>query len=136
MAVARAVPSKESRYYRAAWECLHAELLRGDRAALGIACFIGLYWTARVVVDALYFSHADWPKGREFVIGHAPADLLVLRFGSEFFAAGSIAYFAWWQALTCDGLPRRRSNWPAAGHCIDSKTWGAYTRDGQLSWLG
>jgi alginate O-acetyltransferase complex protein AlgI len=49
---------------------LHAELLRGDRAALGLACFVGLYWTARVLVDALYFSHTDWPQGRAFVVGH------------------------------------------------------------------
>jgi hypothetical protein len=49
---------------------LHAELLRGDRAALGLACFIGLYWAARVLVDAVYFSHRDWPQGTQFVIGH------------------------------------------------------------------
>jgi hypothetical protein len=49
---------------------LHAELLRGDRAAMGLACFVGLYWTARVLVDAFYFSHTDWPRGRTFVVGH------------------------------------------------------------------
>jgi hypothetical protein len=49
---------------------LHAELLRGDRAALGLACFIGSYWTARILVDAFYFSHEDWPRGRQFVLGH------------------------------------------------------------------
>jgi alginate O-acetyltransferase complex protein AlgI len=49
---------------------LHGELLRGDRAALGLAAFIGLYWTARILVDAFYFSHEDWPPGREFVVGH------------------------------------------------------------------
>jgi alginate O-acetyltransferase complex protein AlgI len=49
---------------------LHSELLRGDRAALGLACFIGIYWTARIVVDAFYFSHNDWPKGKQFAIGH------------------------------------------------------------------
>jgi hypothetical protein len=49
---------------------LHAELLRGDRAALGLTCFIGAYWAARILVDAFYFSHEDWPKGREFVVGH------------------------------------------------------------------
>jgi len=49
---------------------LHQELLRGDRAALGLACFIGTYWTSRILVDAFYFSHEDWPKGREFVVGH------------------------------------------------------------------
>ena len=49
---------------------LHKELLRGDRAALSLACFVGVYWTSRILVDAFYFSHADWPKGRAFVIGH------------------------------------------------------------------
>ena len=49
---------------------LHRELLRGDRAALGLACFIGSYWTARILVDAFYFSHEDWPQGKQFVVGH------------------------------------------------------------------
>ncbi len=49
---------------------LHGELLRGDRAALGLACFIGSYWTAHILVDAFYFSHQDWPQGKQFVIGH------------------------------------------------------------------
>src|SRR5271156_6655963 len=45
---------------------LHTELLRGDRAAMGLACFIGSYWTARILVDFFYFSHTDWPKGWQF----------------------------------------------------------------------
>jgi hypothetical protein len=49
---------------------LHAELLRGDRAAMGLACFIACYWTARILVDVFYFSHEDWPKGRQFLVGH------------------------------------------------------------------
>lgn len=49
---------------------LHTELLGGDRAAMGLACFIGSYWTARILVDAVYFSHEDWPQGRQFIIGH------------------------------------------------------------------
>jgi hypothetical protein len=49
---------------------LHGELLSGERAALGLACFIGTYWTARILVDAFYFSHEDWPKGTQFVVGH------------------------------------------------------------------
>lgn len=69
---------------------LHRELLRGDRAALGLAAFIGLYWTARVVVDALYFSHADWPEGRAFVVGHI---LLTCLF--TFLAASYLGLFAW-----------------------------------------
>jgi len=49
---------------------LHAEMLRGDRAALALAAFIGVYWTARVAVDALYYRHSDWPPGKQFVVGH------------------------------------------------------------------
>lgn len=48
----------------------HADMLRGDRAALGIAAFIGIYWTVRILVDAFYFSHDDWPRGKYFVVGH------------------------------------------------------------------
>jgi alginate O-acetyltransferase complex protein AlgI len=50
---------------------LHAELLSGDRAALGLSTFIGVYWASRILVDAFYFSHEDWPRGRMFVVGHA-----------------------------------------------------------------
>ncbi len=49
---------------------LHEEMLQGDRAAVALAVFIGLYWTARVLVDFLYFSHADWPRGRGMALGH------------------------------------------------------------------
>ena len=70
---------------------LHAELLRGDRAALGLACFIGLYWTARILVDALYFSHEDWPRGREFVVGH------FLLTGLFVFLAGSYLGLFFWR---------------------------------------
>jgi alginate O-acetyltransferase complex protein AlgI len=50
---------------------LRAELLHGDRAAIGLAAFVGIYWAARIVVDLLYFGHTDWPPGGRFVIGHA-----------------------------------------------------------------
>ena len=69
---------------------LHQELLRGDRAALGLACFIGIYWTARILVDALYFSHEDWPKGKMFVVGHF---LLTSLF--VFLAASYLGLFVW-----------------------------------------
>jgi hypothetical protein len=69
---------------------LHTELLRGDRAALGLALFIGVYWTARILVDALYFSHTDWPKGKQFVIGHA---LLTALFFT--LAASYMGLFMW-----------------------------------------
>ena len=69
---------------------LHTELLRGDRAAMGLACFIGIYWTARILVDALYFAHRDWPKGTAFVVGHA---LLTLLF--SVLAASYLGLFVW-----------------------------------------
>ena len=50
---------------------LHEDMLLGARAALGIAAFIAIYWTARVAVDFLYYEHADWPKGPRFAVGHA-----------------------------------------------------------------
>jgi hypothetical protein len=49
---------------------LHGEMLRGDRAALGVALFIGVYWALRIAVDFFYYDHTDWPSGRGFVYGH------------------------------------------------------------------
>ena len=69
---------------------LHEEMLRGDRAALALTCFIGIYWSTRIVVDAVYFSHADWPKGRVFTVGHI---LLTSLF--SFLAASYIGLFVW-----------------------------------------
>src|SRR5271156_2519480 len=65
---------------------LHRELLRGDRAALGVACFIGIYWTARVLVDTFYFSHEDWPQGKQFVIGHILLTCLFVALASSYWA--------------------------------------------------
>lgn len=50
---------------------LHDAMLAGDREALFLAGFIGAWWIARIAIDAFVFDHADWPKGRVFVIGHA-----------------------------------------------------------------
>lgn len=69
---------------------LHRELLRGDRAALALAVFIASYWTARILVDAFYFSHDDWPQGRRFVLGHI---LLISLF---VFLAGLNWALVWW----------------------------------------
>jgi hypothetical protein len=69
---------------------LHAELLRGERAALGISCFIGIYWATRILVDSFYFSHEDWPKGRQFIVGHI---LLTSLF--SLLAASYLGLFLW-----------------------------------------
>jgi hypothetical protein len=70
----------------------HAEMLRGERAALGIAAFIGIYWTARILVDAFYFSHSDWPQGKYFIVGHI---LLTSLFGALAFTYVSLVLWRW-----------------------------------------
>ncbi len=77
---------------------LHAELLRGDRAAMGLACFIGSYWMARILVDAFYFSHEDWPKGRQFVIGHFLLTSLFLALATAY-----RALFVWQVGIRARG---------------------------------
>jgi len=75
---------------------LHREMLRGDRAALGIACFIGSYWTARILVDAFYFSHEDWPQGKEFVMGHILLTSLFVALASSYW--GLFVWQVWLRA--------------------------------------
>ena len=77
---------------------LHKELLRGDRAAMGLACFIGSYWTARILVDAFYFSSADWPKGRQFVIGHILLTSLFVALAASYWSL-----FIWQVWLRANG---------------------------------
>jgi hypothetical protein len=69
---------------------LHAEMLRGDRAALGLALFIGVYWALRIAVDFLYYEHKDWPSGPGFVAGHI---LLTLLFA--YLAAANLGLVIW-----------------------------------------
>jgi alginate O-acetyltransferase complex protein AlgI len=63
---------------------LHNEFLHGDRAAMGLSLFIGLFWTFRVGVDAFYFSHQDWPKGKQFMIGHILLTSLFISFAISY----------------------------------------------------
>ena len=69
---------------------LHAEMLRGDRAALGLALFIGVYWALRIAVDFTYYEHKDWPSGLGFVVGHF---LLTSLF--VFLAAANLGLVIW-----------------------------------------
>lgn len=69
---------------------LHDELLRGDRAALGLAAFIALYWIGRILVDALYFDHRDWPAGKGFVLGHVFLTSLFIALATTY-----VAVIAW-----------------------------------------
>ncbi|HWB61840.1 MAG TPA: hypothetical protein VG733_20325 [Chthoniobacteraceae bacterium] len=66
---------------------LHEELMRGDRAALGLAAFIAVFWTFRVLVDFFYFKHAGWPKGPQFVLGHILLTALFIALAGTYWAA-------------------------------------------------
>jgi hypothetical protein len=72
---------------------LHKELLRGDRAALALAAFMAIYWTARILVDAFYFSSKDWPKGKQFVIGHILLTSLFVSLAASYW--GLIVWNVW-----------------------------------------
>jgi hypothetical protein len=65
---------------------LHNEMMRGDRAATAIAIFIAVYWLIRIVVDFTYFSASDWPKGKQFVIGHILLTALFIFLSGTYFA--------------------------------------------------
>ena len=69
---------------------LHSEMLRGDRAALGVALFIGVYWALRISVDFFYYDHEDWPSGRGLIAGHI---LLTLLFA--YLAATNLGLVVW-----------------------------------------
>jgi hypothetical protein len=69
---------------------LHDEMLRGDRAALALASFIGLYWLLRIAVDFVYYSQRDWPPGVAFQIGH-----LLLTSLFVFLAVSYFGVLAW-----------------------------------------
>jgi len=72
---------------------LHQELLRGDRAGRALAAFIAVYWTVRIGVDAFYFSHEDWPKGRQFVVGHFLLTSLFLFLAVTYWITALRPYF-------------------------------------------
>lgn len=71
----------------------HAEMVRGDSVALGLACFIGVYWSGRILVDAFYSSHADWPKGKQFVVGHILLTSLFVALAASYL--GLVSWHLW-----------------------------------------
>lgn len=64
----------------------HDQFMAREPLALGMACFIAVFWLLRVIVDGFYFNHRDWPEGPQFVAGHALLTslfvVLVLIYGS------------------------------------------------------
>jgi hypothetical protein len=74
---------------------LHDEMLRGERAALALAIFIGFYWLLRIVVDFTYYSHGDWPQGAAFRVGHFLLTSLFVFLSSSYL---SVTLWHWWKA--------------------------------------
>lgn len=68
----------------------HGEFLAGNPVALGLAGMITVFWVARVVVDAFYFSHDDWPDGVKYIVGHTMLTSLFLALVLVY--AGTIVY--------------------------------------------
>jgi alginate O-acetyltransferase complex protein AlgI len=71
---------------------LHNDMPQSQGAGPALAAFIGIYWLLRVVVDFTYYDHADWPKGKGFVAGHA---LLTLLFVFLFITYLGVSMHAW-----------------------------------------
>lgn len=65
---------------------LHEEFLARDRSAAALAGFIAVFWTARILVDAFYFEHADWPEGWQFRVGHAMLTTLFVALAGTYWA--------------------------------------------------
>lgn len=72
---------------------LHDDMLRGDRTSLILTGVIAVFWTLRLIVDLFYFKHSDWPKGAQFVVGHALLTTLFV------FLAFSYLGLIFWQAF-------------------------------------
>jgi len=51
--------------------CLHDAFLAGNGAARGLALFIAVFWTIRVLADFVWYDRRDWPPGNALVAGHA-----------------------------------------------------------------
>lgn len=69
---------------------LHDEILRGDRSALALSAFIGLFWLVRLAVDFGLFGRSMWPAGRRFVLAH-----IVLDGAFAAFAVTYLGVVAW-----------------------------------------
>lgn len=63
---------------------LKDEFLAGDKSSLVLLIIIALFWWSRIVIDALYFEHSDWPEGVEFLLGHTCLTTLFVTLASTY----------------------------------------------------
>lgn len=69
------------------------EFLAGEKSALALVGVIALFWWSRIVIDAFYFEHSDWPQGVEFVLGHTMLTSLFLTI------AGTYTWLLCWHLI-------------------------------------
>lgn len=69
------------------------EFLAGEKSALALVGVIALFWWSRIVIDAFYFEHSDWPEGVEFVLGHTMLTSLFVTI------AGTYTWLLCWHLL-------------------------------------
>lgn len=62
------------------------EMLAGEKSALALMGLISLFWWSRVLIDAFYFEHSDWPEGVEFVLGHTMLTSLFVTIATTYTA--------------------------------------------------
>ena len=73
---------------------LRDEMVRGDRSAVVLAAFMAAWWVARILVDAFWYSRADWPKGRGFALGHALLTFAFVAMALTYIAVVAVALAA------------------------------------------
>jgi hypothetical protein len=65
---------------------LHTDFLSGVPAARGLASFIAVFWSVRVMADVFWYDHRDWPRGNLFVTGHALLTTLFCSLATVYWA--------------------------------------------------
>jgi alginate O-acetyltransferase complex protein AlgI len=70
---------------------LHDSFLAGDPGARGLAGFIAVFWSARVVIDIVWYDAADWPAGNALVAGHALVSTLFCALATVYWFAAFAA---------------------------------------------
>lgn len=72
---------------------LRPVLLAGSQVGLWLCGFIAVFWGLRLIVDNFVLTHADWPKGPEFEIGHTLLTTVfsVLTLGYSGFVIASLS---------------------------------------------
>ena len=63
-------------------------ILERDPEASVFALMLGCYWLGRILVDAVVFDHDDWPKGKQFIIGHIVLTSAFVAMAAVLFTAG------------------------------------------------